>query len=75
MIKIFDDWKSILHTIAAFILTLCDPIALIAGTMIFIAYQFSEREKLSAKRGDFIEWLIGIILGSIIKLISPSFRL
>ena len=64
-IKIYDDKLSIIHTIVA-ILSVILNIS-IPATLIFIAYQYFEKEKWLEKRGDFVEWLIGLLIGGAIN--------
>ena len=64
-ISIYDDKLSILHTIVA-ILSVILNIS-IPATLIFIAYQYFEKEKWVEKRGDFVEWLIGLMIGGAIN--------
>ena len=64
-IKIYDDKLSILHTIVAILSVLLN--ISIPATLIFIAYQFYEKERWIEKRGDFVEWMIGLIIGGLVK--------
>ena len=64
-VKIYDDKLSILHTIVA-ILSVILNIS-IPATLIFIAYQFYEKEKWIEKRGDFVEWMVGLLIGGAIN--------
>ncbi len=64
-VKIYEGWMSILHTIVA-ILSVILNIS-IPATLIFIAYQYFEKEKWMEKRGDFVEWLVGLIIGGLVK--------
>lgn len=67
MLKIYDDKLSILHTIVAILSVLLN--ISIPATLIFIAYQFYEKERWIEKRGDFVEWLIGLMIGGAIEKI------
>ena len=64
-IKIYDNKLSILHTIVAILSVLLN--ISIPATLIFIAYQFYEKERWMEKRGDFVEWMIGLIIGGLVK--------
>ena len=66
-VKIYEGWMSILHTIVA-ILSVILNIS-IPATLIFIAYQFYEKERWMEKRGDFVEWLVGLMIGGAIDKI------
>ncbi len=60
-ITIMDDVLSIVHVIVAILSVLLN--ISIPATLIFIAYQFYEKERWIEKRGDFVEWLIGLMIG------------
>jgi len=64
-VKAFDDPYSWLHFAYAALLAALEPLALIAASIVFVAYQVYEREKWAVKRGDFVEWLTGILAGTI----------
>ena len=66
-VKIYDDALSIIHTIVAILSVLLN--ISIPATLIFIAYQFYEKERWIEKRGDFVEWLIGLMIGGGIKVV------
>lgn len=57
-VEIFDDLKSLFHFILGFITPIVPRLGLII-TMIYFLYQSWEKEKINAKRGDVIEFLIG----------------
>ena len=67
--KVYDDIYSIIHTVlggvSGFMLK-HNPIYTLAVISLFTAYQLREREKIKSKLGDFIEFGIGFIIGSII---------
>jgi len=63
--KVFDDRYSIIHVFYGIIAYLIEPITF---TLLFIAYEFVEyAETYEDKKGDIIEYVIGLILGYIIK--------
>jgi len=37
--------------------------------VIYYAYQRYEREEWKSKRGDFVEWLVGIALGTSLRAV------
>lgn len=64
---IFDGWRSWIHLVAAAASVILGiPIP---ATLVFIAYQLFEPEKIPNKLGDFIEWGIGLFIGAIIAKI------
>ena len=67
-VKAFDDVYSWLHFVYAALLAALEPLALVAASIVFVAYQAYEREKWAVKRGDFVEWMTGILAGTIIKI-------
>ncbi len=71
MIKVFDDWKSIIHFLygifVSFILFLCPPAGLFL-LFIFIIYEIGEKEPLENKIGDFIEFGLGLFIGVVFIL-------
>ena len=64
----FDDLYSILHTLMGIIAGIF-PIQGISLTMLYIAYQYFEKEKWIFKRGDFVEYAIGVVIGAVIKYV------
>jgi len=66
--RLFDDVYSFLHVLGGVVCAYLD--LSIPGTLIFIAYQYYERERWVYKRGDFIEWLVGLIIGSLLRFAS-----
>jgi len=69
--KAFDDPQSFLHTLYATIIAYISPTALVAASIIYYAYQKYKREKWREKRGDFIEWLTGILIGTLLRILLP----
>ena len=68
-LSLFDDIYSFLHMLGG---AACAYLNLsIPGTLVFIAYQFYERERWAYKRGDFVEWLVGLVVGSALRCILP----
>ena len=68
--RVFDDVYSFLHSLTAFTTALVDPVALLSATLVFIAYQLCEREERGRKRGDFVEWMIGLLIGSALRFLT-----
>ena len=68
-VKAFDDVYSWVHFVYAALLAALEPLALVAASIVFYAYQKYEREKWELKRGDFVEWLTGILAGTIAKCV------
>ena len=68
-VRAFDDFYSFLHTALAALLAFLSPEALIAASVIYYAYQRYEREEWKRKRGDFVEWLVGIALGTSLRAV------
>ena len=66
-VRAFDDFFSWLHFAYALLLAYLSPIALIAATIMFYAYQQYQRERWESKRGDFVEWLAGILAGTLLE--------
>jgi len=64
---VFDDWYSLLHVLAgaltATFLRIFPPTSLVI-VITFTAYQVHEKEKELSKLGDFIEFIIGYLLGA-----------
>ena len=69
-VRAFDDAKSFLHAAYAAVIAMLNPVIAVAATLVYIEYQRYEREKWSRKRGDFAEWLIGLLIGAIVRAIS-----
>ena len=67
MIRIFDDARSVIHVVASALSVLLH--VNISFTILFIAYEYTEPEDVGHKLGDFIEWAIGLLTGSIVKYI------
>jgi len=66
-LRLFDDIYSMLHLIGG---AVCAYLRLsIPATLTFIAYQYYERERWAEKRGNFIEWLIGLVVGSVLRAV------
>jgi len=66
---IYDDTKSYFHTVLGFasgFLTKKYMYEAIALTIIFLAYELWEFENIPEKRGDFIEFAIGVVAGLIV---------
>ena len=71
-VKVFDDLLSWVHFFYSMVLAALSPIALVASSIVYVAYQHYEREKWEYKRGDFLEWLCGIIVGVIVRWLAQS---
>ena len=66
-IRAFDDLLSWAHFVYAALLAALEPLALIAASMVFVAYQCWEKERLGRKLGDFVEWMAGCLAGVIAR--------
>lgn len=64
-VKPFDDFFSFLHFAAAALSVVLN--IEVATTLTYVFYQYLEREKLSRKLGDAVEWICGLILGGIVR--------
>ena len=68
-VRAFDDTCSWLHFAYAAIITAANPIAAVAAAIVFTAYQLHESEKPETKRGDFIEFMAGLLVGAVLSLV------
>jgi len=68
-VEVFDDPYSLVHVAVSMFLALLAPTIWLGATMLFIAYNWFEREKWSEKRGDFVEWVAGAIIAVLAKAI------
>ena len=66
-VKAFDDVYSWLHFAYAALLAALEPLALVAASIVFVAYQGWEKERLGRKLGDFVEWMAGCLVGVIVR--------
>ena len=64
-IRIFDDISSIAHFIFGLIAALLRLD--ISATIVFVAYQVYEREKVEFKLGDYIEYALGLLIGGVLR--------
>ena len=64
---IFDDKRSVIHVVASALSVLLH--VNISLTILFVVYEYIEPEDVGHKLGDFIEWAIGLLAGSIVKYI------
>ena len=69
-VKPFDDVFSFLHFLAAALSVLLH--VEVAATLTYVFYQYVEREKLSRKLGDAVEWMCGLIVGAVARMLLPS---
>lgn len=63
---------SIIHVIVATVFTLLDPYVAIAATLCYVYYQFIDyinNEKPIENQIDVIEWMLGLLIGAILRLI------
>jgi len=60
-IVLYDDVFSFFHTLIAFLSVVLD--IHIPVTLCYLAYELREKEKWRFKKGDYIEYVIGLILG------------
>lgn len=66
-LKVFDDWKSYIHALLGIFASLTEPIPI---TMCYLAYQIIEWVEIRDHvLGDIIEYVVGLIIGSIVKLL------
>ena len=68
-VRVFDDLYSWFHFFVSLLVTYLSPVAAIAATICFVEYQRWERERRSEKLGDFIEWMVGILIGVLTRVI------
>ena len=64
-VRAFDDVYSWLHFAYAFLAAFLEPMLAVAASIVFYAYQRFERERWEVKRGDFVEWLTGLLWGAV----------
>ena len=64
-LRVFDDFYSFIHFFFGFLSTLLN--ISLEASIIFVAYQYYEKESIKSKKGDFIEFCIGLVLGAITK--------
>ena len=68
-IVIFDDVHSILHVLIAFLLAMLSPTIALAVTICYVAYQWIDDDDIKERKGDLIEWMIGLILGALARVV------
>ena len=68
-IVIYDDLCSYLHTLLGIISVILGLEVAIPSGLAFVIYQLRERERWVRKKGDYVEYVIGLIIGGIVKRI------
>jgi len=66
-VPVFDDWKSFIHAVLGFTAEVTKhvcPAIPITIVIAFTAYQVRERENPLKKLGDFIEFILGWLVGN-----------
>lgn len=61
--RAFDDLYSWGHFFFAMVVTMLDTVAVVATSILYVAYQYFEKEKWEYKRGDFVEYMAGVLAG------------
>jgi len=61
--------SSLAHILAACFLAMFDSELLLAATITYLCYQFYESESVDEKLGDLKEWITGIFLGLLIRIL------
>jgi len=64
-IIIYDDPASLLHTALGFASAIWR--VEIAVTMVYLLYQYIDRESTSEKKGDLVEYSVGLLLGALVR--------
>ncbi len=64
----FDDPASLVHIILGIFASIF-PLIGIMITMIYLFYQYIDTEDVAEKKGDLIEYILGILIGAIIVLL------
>jgi len=64
-IIIYDDPASIMHTALGFVAVLWH--IEVATTLVYLLYQYIDRESASEKKGDLVEYSVGLILGALVR--------
>jgi len=72
MVKIFDDWRSVLHFLAPIPLVV-KPVLLLTVTILFICIELAEKEDFDTFAGDLIEWCLGVYTGFALILLFKFF--
>jgi hypothetical protein len=66
LVKVWDDWKSLAHTIAGFVASI-HPLWLFAVSLLYFGYEFFTSKTRSELVGDILEFCFGVALWSIIR--------
>jgi len=64
-IIIYDDPASIMHTALGFAAVLWH--IEVAVTLIYLLYQYMDRESVSEKKGDLVEYSVGLLAGALVR--------
>lgn len=64
-INIFDDWASVAHSLLGAISTIFG--ISIPMTIIYAIYQYIDDDPLEEKKGDLVEFAVGVIIAAIIS--------
>jgi hypothetical protein len=65
-VEVWDDWKSLAHTIAGFIASI-HPLWLLLVFVVYLAYELLTSKNGGECLGDILEFCFGIALWSIIR--------
>jgi hypothetical protein len=65
-IYIFDDKASYVHLIVGFVSVLLR--VEIPATLLYILYQYIDREREFEKKGDIVEYTVGLLLGALVRV-------
>ena len=68
-VRVFDDWGSLVHFLAAFLLAFFSPAVSIGGSVVYCLYQVYDRDDDGERLGDLIEWLAGLVVGAAARFI------
>lgn len=73
---IFDDWKSILHTVFGLIAGLLYPIHSYIPVMllvVYVTYEFSTSKNIVEAICDIVEFIVGLVLAIIVIQIIKTY--
>ena len=65
---LYDDWRSIFHTVLGFAVAMFGKSIPIVGALfiiMYVVYEAVEKEKAMATVGDVVEFMIGFMIGSL----------
>jgi len=61
--------SSLAHILTACFLAMFDSVLCLTATITYLCYQFYETESVDEKLGDLKEWVAGIFLGLLIRVL------